>query len=526
MTPAQEVRGLLGEEAERRDFLEELRARLTPAQCQRIARLFERVAWLLNLLDCKNLSIAKLRQLCFGASTERARDKSGKPAADLSQRKSKRKGHGRNGHRCYTGARRIRVPHPTLRPGQTCPGCQRGKLRPRKQPAIAMAIQAQPPLSALIHEMEQLRCDACGKLFTAPTPATAGAEKYAPSVGVLVGLMRYGSGMPFYRLERLQQSLGVPLPASVQWEQVERVARPLQPIWDHLIDRAAQSELLFSDDTSMRVGQLRQQIQAQSQPQRTGIFTSGIIGQIDGHCVTFFFTGRTHAGENLAALLDQRRPEHGPPLHMCDGLARNAPKGHATRDCSCNVHARRNFVELQGLFPEACRKVIDCYSEIYRLEAKAKADQLSPEQRLQAHQTHSQPLLEELQTWFQQQLQERHVEPNSALGQAIAYMQNRWNELTQFLRVPGAPLDNNAAERVLKMAILHRKNSLFYKTQRGAQVGDLFMSLIQTCRANQINPFDYLLAVVTNAQAVQAAPQSWLPWNYPPASAQPSRPDG
>ena len=74
--------------------------------------------------------------------------------------------------------------------------------------------------------------------------------------------------------------------------------------------------------------------------------------------------------------------------------------------------------------------------------------------------------------------------------QTIRDMQDRWQELTQFLRVPGAPLDNNATERILKRSILHRKNSLFYRTQRGAEVGDLFMSLVQTCRANQVNPFD------------------------------------
>ena len=93
-------------------------------------------------------------------------------------------------------------------------------------------------------------------------------------------------------------------------------------------------------------------------------------------------------------------------------------------------------------------------------------------------------------------------------------MQERWTELTQFLRVPGAPLDNNVTERILKMSILHRKNSLFYRTQQGAQVGDLFMSLVQTCRANEINPFDYLVAVVRHAPAAKADPDRWLPWNY------------
>ena len=108
----------------------------------------------------------------------------------------------------------------------------------------------------------------------------------------------------------------------------------------------------------------------------------------------------------------------------------------------------------------------------------------------------------------------KKVEPNSGLGGAIAYMQARWTELTQFLRVPGAPIDNNSAERILKMAILHRKNSLFYRTQRGADVGDLFMSLVQTCRSNGVNPFDYMMAIVRNAARAKADPGRWMPWNY------------
>jgi hypothetical protein len=362
--------------------------------------------------------------------------------------------------------------------------------------------------------MEQLRCDTCGKGFTAPTPPEAGVEKYDASVGVMVGLMRYGSGMPFHRLERLQKSLGVPLPSSVQWEQVDRVARELQPVFDELQKRAAQASVLFSDDTTMRVGSVRKEIQSQEKPKRTGIFTSGIIGEVENHSVSLFFTGRDHAGENLAAVLDLREPHRAPPLHMCDGLARNDPKGHATVDCQCNVHARRNFVELDGSFPEECRKVVESFSEIYRIEAQIKAAGLNAEERLRAHQLHSQPVMERLRTGFTEWVQAKKVEPNSGLGQAIAYMQVRWTELTQFLRIPGAPLDNNKAERILKMVILHRKNSLFYRTQRGADVGDLFMSLVETCQANGANPFDYMMAVVRNAAVVKADPARWMPWNF------------
>ena len=122
--------------------------------------------------------------------------------------------------------------------------------------------------------------------------------------------------------------------------------------------------------------------------------------------------------------------------------------------------------------------------------------------------------MEELHTWMEAQLDERKVEPNSGLGEAITYMQKHWQELTTFLRVPGAPLDNNICERALKKAILHRKNAYFYKTENGARVGDLYMSLIHTCELNDANPFDYLTELQKHAQDLSSSPEHWLPWNY------------
>ena len=122
--------------------------------------------------------------------------------------------------------------------------------------------------------------------------------------------------------------------------------------------------------------------------------------------------------------------------------------------------------------------------------------------------------MQQLHDWLRRQLEEKRTEPNSALGGAIGYMLRHWEKLTLFLRKAGAPLDNNVCERALKKAILHRKNALFYRTQNGARVGDLFMSLIYTCQLNQANPFDYLTQLQRHADQVAASPHLWMPWNY------------
>ena len=139
---------------------------------------------------------------------------------------------------------------------------------------------------------------------------------------------------------------------------------------------------------------------------------------------------------------------------------------------------------------------------------------MSKNDRLSFHQQHSGPIMDAFFTWLNDQLDQKRVEPNSSMGGAIGYMLNHWQELTLFLRVPGAPLDNNVCEAALKTPIRHRNNSLFFKTERGAFVGDLFMSLIHTCRLNGINAFEYLRAIAQNARQAAAAPAQWLPWNY------------
>jgi hypothetical protein len=144
----------------------------------------------------------------------------------------------------------------------------------------------------------------------------------------------------------------------------------------------------------------------------------------------------------------------------------------------------------------------------------AKEQNMSADQRLRFHQSKSGPLMEDLETWLNDQLDQKMVEPNCGLGQAISYMLNHWKPLTLFLRVPNAPLDNNICERALKKAILHRKNALFYKTENGARVGDLFMSLIYTCNLAGVNPFDYLTALQKHAADLAQHPEKWLPWNY------------
>lgn len=423
------------------------------------------------------------------------------------------KGHGRNGASSYTGAKKVAVQHPTLHTGDACPGCGKGKVYPQKEPRVLVRIVGQAPLAGTVYELDRLRCNLCGEVFTAPEPEVIGPEKYDETTAAMIALLKYGSGMPFYRLEKLEDLLGIPLPASTQWEIVEEAAEVMKAARDELIRQAAQGQVLHNDDTSMRVLQMARE----PSDDRTGVFTSGIISTQQGQRVALYFTGRQHAGENLRDVLDHRAAELAPPLQMCDALSRNTPKltdGAQILLAHCLAHGRRQFVEVAANFPEPCRSVLETLGAVYKYDAEARERRLSPSERLEFHQRQSGPVMKQMHEWLEAQFAQKQVEPNSGLGKAITYFLRHWKGLTAFLREAGAPLDNNLCERALKRAVLHRKNALFYRTLHGSQVGDLFMSLIHTCELADANAFDYLTQLQRHAGELVANPSAWMPWNF------------
>ena len=512
-------------------LLESVREALGERGYQKLKAAIRTLSYVTELLENREATLASLRRLlCCARSekTEAVLEQAGiapsltsrTPPADAGSKKPAA-GHGRNGATAYAGAQRVEVPHATLHRGDRCPECQRGKVYPLYEPGLLVRLRGQAPIAATVYELEKLRCNLCGEVFTAEAPAGVGEEKYDATTASMIALLRYGSGFPWNRLAHLQESMGIPLPVATQCEIVTEAAALLQPAMQELIGQAAQGEVLHNDDTSMLVLALRRSLgrgtDEDDAPERTGVFTSGIVSTAEKQTIALFFTGRQHAGENLSDVLQQRAAELAPPMQMCDALSRNLPRlpeklevivGH------CLAHARRRFVEVTPNFPEPCRHVLEQLGTIYGHDAAARQQAMPPDERLRFHQQHSAPVMAELRAWLTAQFAEKKVEPNSGLGMAMRYLLKHWERLTLFLRQPGAPLDNNIAERALKKAILHRKNSLFYKTANGARVGDLFMSLIHTCELSGANPFDYLTQLQLHAGELARNPWQWMPWNY------------
>ena len=531
---------------------------LDAAAQRRVAPLLRTLVWLQHTLLETRISLAKLKRLLFGKPTEkapckpppdppdapptdRARDTAGRAespadsgtetstapgaataadptaaspnAADSLPEQPRPAGHGRLGVADY--------------PGAAVQFCAHAMA-----PLVRLRFSGQPLVAVTRYDLERLRCSACGVLFVAHLPPAVSRERYDTSLKVMLALAHYHLGLPFNRLETLQQMLGLPLPDATQWELVEQVADVGYVVFNHLRWFAAQQPLVFQDDTGARVLSLLKDNQAEPPPARQGIDTT-VLRCVGAQTICLFFTGRQHAGENLADLLALREAALAPMLWMSDALAANTPKCQGARvvDLNCLVHARRQFVDLQAFFPSQCEHVVTAIATVYRYEAQCIAAALGPGQRLAYHQAHSAPVMDALKGWMEQQFTDQQVEPNSRLGQAFNDMLKRWAALTGFLRLPGAPLDNNPAEQALKPSVRYRNNSLFYKNLHGAYVGDVLSSLIETCRLNGSNPIDYLSALLHNRSAVFADPAAWLPWTFqaapiPTAQAPPVSPSG
>jgi len=509
-------------------------ASLSETEQTKLTAALETLLFITQELEKKRVSLGRLKKILFGDTSEKTskvlekalkaamstgKDESTDSSADDVQdekEKKKPKGHGRNGASKYPGAKTIEVPHKSLKPKDPCPKCINGtvyKYEPRK----IVCLRGSAPVTGTVYQMERLRCNLCGEIFIADTPEGVDEEKYDASTASMIALLKYGTGMPFNRLEQLQTNLGIPLSSSTQWDILKGVEPKVMPALKELVLQAAQGEVLHNDDTNMMIRELTKGCKSPGQddkPGRTGMFTSGIVSLSKGHKIALFFTGRNHAGENIAKVLEQRLTGLSPPIQMCDALSRNVPKGMKTILANCLSHGRRQFVDVVESFPDEVIHVVKLLKEVYINDDIARANGITSAERMRFHQEHSKPWMDKLEQWCKEQFENHKVEPNSSLGGAISYMLKHWSELTLFLCEPGAPLDNNICERALKKAIMNRKNAYFYKTLKGAEVGDLFMSLIHTCELCQSNPFDYLMELQKHTCKLAEEPENWMPWNY------------
>lgn len=502
-----------------------------------LADLVRAMIWMENSLREKSLSIVRLKSV-FGIKTESAKklkallqtpvkgseistesenNTDNTPSSEEVPKNGKDKdevgGHGHRPSSDYQEAELIRIAHETLKKGSICPECGKGKLF-NLAPGTVLRITGQPWLNVHIYKPERLRCPICQNVFTAKLPKELYTESRVDKTAkAIISILKYRGGMPFYRQEQIQTILGNPVSDTEIWGMTRDVANCIEPVFVELCQLAANCECLHNDDTTARILSLMQENKIKN-PERTGMFTTGIFGKMDDKPIALFFTGRQHAGENLNDLLNMRDETLQVPIQVCDALSRNIPSNHPTKPGYCNAHARRNFYEIAPCWPKECVNVVSSYDLVFLNDKIAKEKNLTPADRLKWHQEKSAPIMNKMKAFCEELVNTKQIEPNSSFGKAVQYIKNHWEGLTLFLRIPGVPVSNNDNERQLKRVVLNRKNAYFFKNEDGAKIADILMSVIETCVLNMINPYRYLIALQENAKKVLEEPKSWLPWNF------------
>jgi hypothetical protein len=479
-------------------------------------------AWMAQQLELGQLSIAKLRKLFQIQGSEKTPNR--KPKNDPASSDNKgsntsdndKKGHGRNGADAYQGAAVVEVSHPELNPGDTCPAeaCD-GRLYEMSEPGVLVSVTGAPLASATRYNLQKLRCGICEIVYTAPKPEGVSDKKYDANFIAMLMINKYFMSVPLYRQDRLQSHLGIPLPASTQWDLMVAHEPMLKVLYKAIVFDAANGLALCYDDTSVKImSEIKAAKLAQKgEKSQHTCFTTGIVSLHEDHRAYLYITDNRTAGKCIAEIMALRDTDLDPPIMMCDALPANIPQG-ISEDlyilCFCLVHARRQFYELPNGYDDLADKVIGLIGTIYDHEAHTKG--MSREKRLAYHQEKSTPVMDELKAYLEEQKPE--FEPNSVPGKAIDYILNRWTQLSQFLRQIHAPLDTNIVERALKLVIQVRKSSMFYKTLSSAAFASYVQSALYSAAQNEINPCDYMCALIENEQAVIKTPNAWLPWHY------------
>ena len=472
-------------------------------------------------LEEKDITLYKLRKL-LGMITSSEKRKSADNDASEDNKKANKKKQNRKPKPKKKPARTEHHKLEDVKKGDSCPECPKGKLF-KKEPGTLLRISGSAPLEAVRHVVEQLECNLCGYVVSAPLPKEvlddgSAQQQYGYSARSVMSIHKHFSGIPYYHQGTLNELFGWPVTASSIFDQCEYVANDVIPIFHEMKRVAANAYLIYIDDTNNRIldskPEERPKRNGKGTQMRSGIYTSGLIAITDtGKKIYLYNTGLGHAGEFLDEILRLRETSLPPPIIMSDALSRNLPTVIVNAIIAlCNSHARRLFVDVEKNHPQEVKLILDLYGKIWTHERESGELDHSHGERLIYHTEKSLPIMESIKVQCESYLISTALEEHGGFGKACKYFLKHYEGLTQFCKVLRAPIDNNRMEEGLKVKIRSRKTSHFYKTQTGADIANVLTSVIMTTYRNGINPFYYLNSLQRNSVTVKANPASWLPW--------------
>lgn len=410
-----------------------------------------------------------------------------------------------------------------------CPCCsESSKLYPIT-PSVTVLFSGVCPLTPEAHIVEKARCRSCGVTIQAQVPVEVenSVGRFLPNAVAQMAIMRFGLGFPHHRMENLVNLYETNIPDANQWSAIESAAMEMEALFTCLTHNAANAKWIGIDDAYTRVVELKKEIQSElavsenKKQVRTGIQSTVFVAKTySDHNIALYMTGRNHQGENKAALIELRT-NINPVIIMTDAAHKalmniNSNSAAVIMSTNCLEHFRIRIEEIEKHYPFETKYLLKEISKVYKNDSYCKENSLTDHGRQAYHQSHSSGIMEGIKSFIQKELKENsRAEPNGDYAKKVLnYALNNWERLIGFLKYAGAELDNNVTEIKTKTIVRYRENSKKYLTEHGASIGDFYMSLIETCKLNNINPLVYLEFCITHRELIEDDPELFLPWNY------------
>lgn len=431
---------------------------------------------------------AQLKKALLGSRSEKSkmpRIKTGAPTTPEDQQKTRR---ARAQAKAQTPT--VRVEHKVPDHERLCRACGNTKLEPLGEGKTTSVWEFVPARFIRVeHVQEVLRCRCNGFVITAPgAPKVVEKGQYGASFLAHLVVAKCADHIPIYRLEKAFHRQGVPIARSTMNELLHRASAIASPIWKRLLDLVRVRHVVCADETRLRL------VRDKGGKTKNGfVWTFGACDE-DGELDVAYVFAEDRSGATPKCLLEGTKG-----VLLVDGYSgyNVVDEVSSRRRAACHAHLRRYFHEALPTAPVA-QEMLDLVAELYMAEHAADAQGLKANAKLEFRKKRAGPIRARMRAWLDAQ-RERHP-PKSPIGAAIRYAHNQWVELGVFLRDPRVPLDNNGSERALRRVALGRKNYLFvHDGKKGESIAGLY-SLVATCEARGINPFDYLADVLARVQ--------------------------
>lgn len=361
-------------------------------------------------------------------------------------------------------------------------------------------------IRVLRHRRLKYACPCCEQYVVTARKPKQPIEKSIASANLLaqIAIQKYCDALPLYRQSQIYHRLGIHIDRTNLANWMVRCGELIQPVINLLLEQLHKAACLQMDETALQVlNEVGKAAQSQSY--------MWVMASQDEHPIRLFHYAPTRSQSVPLSLLSSDTP-----ALMADGYEgyQAACDQYAIVRLGCMAHARRKFVEAQKIQPKGKSGKADMalshFAKLYEIERKAK--DLSADERYRLRQEKAKPIIDKLRVWLEKSLPQ--VPPKTALGKALSYLHRQWDRLIRYLDDGHYPIDNNRAENAIRPFVIGRKNWLFSASEAGAKASANLYSLIETAKANQLNPQSYLKLVfekLPNAKNIEDV-ENLLPW--------------